>query len=674
MAEAISFRRGTTEENDQFIGVEGEIVVDMGSGSNPLSTMNNNNAVLGDDTRGAPSLRFHLGNSQAGGVILARADMANVNTAALATKDNEAADIYHRGKNLAYADLENIYYNDGSLEVVKDVMDNYEIALKDTSNIDTTNLVNAEIHDGKIWDRETGTRISAPGNKPLAYKDTTNINTADLVDPEIHDGTNGNKPLSYSDASNIYTTGLAERDATTEQNFGKSLAYKDTTNINTAQLIDRTIHPDTTDNNENNNKALLHYDMSNISDSELKRRMDGMFSNNVFLNGYERTSYKETSNISANVYNTNNYTSNNAIYNYVQNTLDNKQYANYTLNNLSPVSWDIASANNDGSTYKLKTFLMNAGANYQVGETIDTGIKLLDPQTDNNLIITILSVNTGGIVEYNTNHDDVIFGPSYLATDIEYTDSTKGGQFKFTRQAIFCGALMKNDLSNSQVVSSDHYQSQIGYELVQATAGSYDLISAGMYSKYIDTNNQSAIRCSGGTAQRTDINNTVHTGWSNVAEICTENGSGENKYSLFVTEDGAYYVTGNTWDFSRNNLISTIGYCDEKQNTQNIQVIASGTTVTLDAQKAIYSLNINQNSTITIDKSALTVAINTAKTFEIYVTVGSTLPTITWSGIDNWLADSEQTPLNADTTSIFTIRVQNIGGTVKVIANYGGEY
>ena len=673
MAEAISFRRGTTEENDQFIGVEGEIVVDMGSGSNPLSTMNNNSAVLGDETFGAPTLRFHLGNSQAGGVVLARADMANIDTRALATRDDEAADIYHKGKNLAYADLENIYFNGGALEVVKDVMDNYEIAHKNTSNIDNTNLVSATIHNGTIWDRDSGTYVSAPGNKPLAYKDTTNINTADLVDPTIHDGTDGNKPLSYSDASNIYTTGLAERDAATEAEFGKSLAYKDTTNINTAQLIDRTIHPDTTDNNTNNNKALLHYDMSNITDAELKRRMDGMFSNSVFLNGYERLSFKESNNISSNVNDANNYPSNNAIYHYIKDTLTNKLYANYTLNNMSPVAWDIASANNDGATYKVVSELLLAGSNYQVGDSINTGIKLLDPQTDTELIITILSVSAGGIVEFKTNHDEVIFDSTYLPTDVEYTDSSKGGKFKFSRQAVICGALMKNDLSNSQVITNtDGFSAQFSYKT--AVTGTYGTrIMPTMMASYDTTGNKALINCTFSSVTRYDLSNTAHTNLSSVAQLSTRQGDDTAIQGIFVTEDGAYYCTG-TWNFTRDNLISTIGYCDEKQNTQNISVISSGTTVTLNAQTAIYSLNINQSSTITIDKSALTVANNTAKTFEIYVTVGSTLPTITWSGIDNWLADSEQTPLNPDTTSIFTIRVQNIGGTIKVIANYGGEY
>ena len=662
MAEAISFRRGTTEENDQFIGVEGEIVVDLGSGSNALHTMNNNTAVLNNDTKGAPTVRFHLGNSQSGGVILARADMANIDTKALATKDEEAPDIYHKGKNLAYADLENIVYNSDQEPVVQDTLNSYGIAWKNTANVNTADLVNALIHNGD----------DDNGNKPLAYKDTKNINTRDLVDIEIHDGVNGNKPLSYADGSNINTSGLAERTSEEEAEFGKNLAYQDTTNVNTSYLVNRNIHTGV-DQEKPNDKALLYYDMSNMTDAELKTRMDSMFNNNVFINGYERTSFKENTNILSNANNSNNYTSNNAVYNYVKNKLNNENYAKNTLNNLSSVAWDIASTNNDGNTYKLNTQLEEAGEGYQVDDTITTNVKILtDQPSDTYIVITVLAVQNGRIVEYKTDHDNIIFNQTYLTTDVEYTDAVKGGKFKFSRQQVICGALMKNNLSNSQIVENTDFAANIKYQYT--TEDSVTKIVPTMMMKNKTTEHVGTVSCTATYSDRYDLDNTIHQGASTVAEISTKNGSDENKYGIFATEDGVYYISGSTLSFSRDNLVSTIGYCDKKQNTQNISVISSGTTINLHPQKAIYYIEVNNSAALTIDKSAVTVANNTAKTFEIYVKVGQTLPTITWSGIDFWLSDSEQTPLNTDTTSIFVIRIQNINGTTKVIANYGGEF
>lgn len=844
MAEAISYRRGTTEENDQFIGVEGEIVVDMGSDNNSLHSMNNNNAFVNGDTKGAPTLRFHLGNSQVGGVVLARADMANVDTASLATRDEEAADMYHKGKNLLYADLYNIYYNSDAAAAAQDVLDSYGMAYKNTTNINTADLVNSAIHNGKILDKSTGEYIDAPGNKPLAYKDTTNINTADLVSAEIHDGVDGNKPLSYADASNTSTIGLAERTATIEYDgsslhdlevdtnkftsqmdvsvpgqytfiyvasettnnesseseessvvaphweyngnsvelatygisyregdtpangdkiivtfayYGKNLAYADTTNINTSFLLDKTIHQGRLPNFNSvvEDCALLDYQMSNISDLDLKARMDKMFDSNVFMEGYERISFKNVDNITSHLNSENYYPSNNAIYNFLNQKVNENTVASSDLHNITQLGWNVASTT--GTIYKLNTAIITVGGNYSVGDEITTDIKLyqdvpssisidnmtetltnvvidkttfetnIHPTQSENLIfkfketenawqlngnnvaiadygitytgtpeeddelhviyliaqafdpikITVTGVSdTGTLVEVTTNYDNDILDNNPFTVVQTYTDDVNGGAFEFSCNPYLGGALMKSNLSNSQVVESRDYASKIYYEESKTDIDpvtSVYKVSPTLQAIYKSTNNKVVVSCSGTAVNRYDISNTLHTNWSTAAQLSTQGSNGVNKHGVCVTEDGAYYCAG-SWDFSRDNLISTIGYCDEKQNTQNIEVISDSTTISLDPQKAIYSITLEDSATLTIDDSNLVVAENTAKTFEVYVTVGATLPTVTWIGIDKWLADSEQTPLNSDTTSIFTIRVQNIGGTKTIIANYGGEY
>ena len=191
---AVSFRKGSTQENLNFLGVQGEVVVDLGYKSN--------NVTYGTDSN--VTLRVHNGITRAG-IPLARADMLNISTEVLAE---------HRGflgdKNLAYADLSNLeVLNDASVIAnVVNTFNNYGLAktsyvdselskraLKNMSNVDTANLATAgEGH----------------GGKNLAYADTSNVNTSDLADPTIHTGTaTTGKPLVYNDLSNVASVGFS---------------------------------------------------------------------------------------------------------------------------------------------------------------------------------------------------------------------------------------------------------------------------------------------------------------------------------------------------------------------------------------------------------------------------------------------------------------------------------
>ena len=98
-------------------------------------------------------------------------------------------------------------------------------------------------------------------------------------------------------------------------------------------------------------------------------------------------------------------------------------------------------------------------------------------------------------------------------------------------------------------------------------------------------------------------------------------------------------------------------------------------TIELSDDKSLYFVDATANTDITIDASGISVAAGNAKTFEIHV-VGTGTPTITWSGIDAWLVDSETTPVEANKTSIFVVRVQQrpSDATPTVVANYGGAY
>lgn len=121
------------------------------------------------------------------------------------------------------------------------------------------------------------------------------------------------------------------------------------------------------------------------------------------------------------------------------------------------------------------------------------------------------------------------------------------------------------------------------------------------------------------------------------------------------------------------------GWVINRQGWQDIEDYAHGssaTTVILEDDKSIYLLdNITQNLAITLSTSSISVTAGNAKTFELHLRCTGT-PTITWNGIDAWLVNSETTPVEADKTSIFVVRVQQMPNDVgtTVVANYGGAY
>lgn len=125
------------------------------------------------------------------------------------------------------------------------------------------------------------------------------------------------------------------------------------------------------------------------------------------------------------------------------------------------------------------------------------------------------------------------------------------------------------------------------------------------------------------------------------------------------------------------NAAVNAGYVIDRQNWQDIsdETWAATMTIELSDDKSMYFVNATADTDITIDASSVSVAPGNAKTFEIHI-VGTGTPTITWTGIDSWLVDSETTPVEADKTSIFVVRVQQRPSELAptVVANYGGAY
>ena len=234
---AVALRRGSTTANEQFVGVQGELVVDLGS--------------TGEGTDINTTLRLHNGITP-GGIPIARADFGNVTTQALAENRDRIED-----KNLAYADLSNLEENTNPENIVS-IFTDYGFAKKaevdaeletyakkDMSNVDTTPLTTNK------------------GDKNLAYSNTSNINTANLTDINIHNGVDGNKPLAYADLSNVDVasvtgdfakTDFSNVEQTTWDNIVATQSLEQTTNKD-----DEIIETELTDGHYPETKAVVEY-------------------------------------------------------------------------------------------------------------------------------------------------------------------------------------------------------------------------------------------------------------------------------------------------------------------------------------------------------------------------------------------------------------------------------
>lgn len=128
--------------------------------------------------------------------------------------------------------------------------------------------------------------------------------------------------------------------------------------------------------------------------------------------------------------------------------------------------------------------------------------------------------------------------------------------------------------------------------------------------------------------------------------------------------------------------VANVGYVLDHQGSQSIKdetFTVSAMTISLVDDKSIYYVDVtdvNTDTTITIDTSHLSVSAGNAKTFEIHITCSIGTPSILWNGIDSWLKYSLTSPIEANATSIFALRVYQrpSDATKTVVANYGGAY
>ena len=179
MADAVSFRYGDTTEHRNFKGVKGEITVDTE----------------------AQTVWVHVGNNEIG-KPLARADLDNVDTAAIANK------------NIARTDLSNVYITNP--ELIRNKFNSLNYADKNLNNVttsdirtkldtvyvatDLSNLNKAALVD-KLDDTFVTTDLAnvtsrAIENKGIAKSDLTNVAVNTIKDKGIASNTLDNVTLT----------------------------------------------------------------------------------------------------------------------------------------------------------------------------------------------------------------------------------------------------------------------------------------------------------------------------------------------------------------------------------------------------------------------------------------------------------------------------------------------
>lgn len=283
---AVSIRKGNTAENLAFTGTIAEVTADLG--------------IDGTGTDINATLRLHNGIVQ-GGIPLARADLTNVTTSALAKNRNLYGD-----SNLAYADLSNIeeLTDDDQKNTVRDYMHSYGLALN--TQIDDLELRKANTSMDNINTEVLATGEGEPGKhdgKNLAYADGSNVNTKYFADSQYRvTGETGDDPLAYANLSNVDTTNLVGSVATRPAGMS--------------------------------GPVIANSDLTNVADDTIKNRIDSLtVDGQTYRVEYTNNKINQINGSSAV-----NYPTTGAVISYVEQELDKLDYMNPNLDNAT--SWN----------------------------------------------------------------------------------------------------------------------------------------------------------------------------------------------------------------------------------------------------------------------------------------------------------------------------------------------
>ena len=212
MADAVSFRYGDTTEHRNFKGVKGEITVDTE----------------------AQTVWVHVGNNEIG-KPLARADLDNVDTAAIANK------------NIARTDLSNVYITNP--ELIRNKFNSLNYADKNLNNVTTSDI---------------RTKLDTV----YVATDLSNLNKAALVD-KLDD--------------TFVTTDLANVTSQTIEN--KGIAKSDLTNVAVNTIKNKGIASNTLDNVTLNDATRTNLDLQKASNI-ISVSASGIIDNGTYPTAY----------------------------------------------------------------------------------------------------------------------------------------------------------------------------------------------------------------------------------------------------------------------------------------------------------------------------------------------------------------------------------------------------
>ena len=496
---AVSFRKGNTEENNNFAGVQGEIVADLGA----------NEQVTEKAT-----IVLHTGNGVAGGIPMARADLNNITNESISNLANFRQDsglgTYY---GLMRRNLSNYITNDVNAATVGTALKtDYHLASQDGHDIDTSTYI-AGI------DGESGPIERTAGGKYLLNRDLSNLHL---------DGKNVVRKLSYKYwLGNINTSFLAEGnysyDGETFNPHGGYLAYATMDNVNTEFLADHARQEGTTVGHLGKN--LAYYDLSNVGYSTTVTYL-----HNAYLNGQKLQDYEWVENkihvidpLDSGL--TTKYPSAQAIVSYSATVGEN--YANKYLDNIS--SWEFASAKED--VYKVVVDISNPGTGYSIPTSFQTNI----PHPDGgyvNIVVKRVS-STGAILEVSTDT-----GQEYSSATIPaqpYNDLGAGGaafvvhaiENSTYHDEVKAGKLMLANLSNSDITSTSSQNAAVKYQFTESNG---EVVSiASVYGKLVDEDTQ--------TSSSFAANNSAS---GTETKISTDNTQASTRSSIIVTKDNAY--------------------------------------------------------------------------------------------------------------------------------------
>lgn len=441
---AVALRRGNREQNEAFVGVEGELVVDLGTPSEDGTV-----GVAADAT-----LRFHNGITP-GGIPMAREDLQNITTENLAENRDLIGD-----KNLAYADLSNLSKttDENAISKIKTTFKTYgftddqEISerLKDKVDVDTLNLntsylASEEFHDGTI-----------EGNYPLAYSNTTNINTADLANARYHNGLNGNYPIAYNNLSNVDTTNLTKLEDRPETISGPVLATTTLDNVDTSNIT----NPLSFTEGNLTGPVVARADLSNVNPDSLS----DILNQNTF--GLEKTSNKDSV-INENLIKSGHYPETQAVINYISTKTFNS--ANIHLTNV--VDWQrLYHDSNEDLRYNI-VHQMDSQNGFELGRAYNTGIYLKnDPQeylsvsinVDSNGTITDLEINGAvGSIDLTPYNPFVITSDTNVNASFSIISTLNDDMYEYQIDSIIDGGSgfnSENEYIVKSSVSNEYYK------------------------------------------------------------------------------------------------------------------------------------------------------------------------------------------------------------------------